>query len=659
MTEEAAGRRRFWQRAEQTARPAGAPPAGSAFVDLFGTSAPTPAAAPPARQPEPDPAPEPAPLAAPLRVPARRFTAPRDLEVTPDPPGRALAIGSCFLENLLGSLSEEDTPTPTDFILVNGIEDFPASPPRGIGAYDYQVVQLPLRFVINDDMFIYLAHDDEAAHAAAFDHACANLALQLESKLAWNKKYGILTFVFNFMLPQHNLMGRFFPRYSLINPSFFVQRLNQELERLLGRYTRAYVFDLDGLAASFGRRYVQDDTFTAFNHNASFSEYQTWENRIEDKGFLGDHYDAAPGEFFRHAILEELRAMMRTVRQQDAVKLVIMDLDDTLWNGVSGDAADVGPHMAEGWPLGVVEALAYLRKRGIVLAICSKNDEARIKSIWHSIFHDRLKLEDFGAIRINWQPKVENMREIMAGMNVLPRNVLFVDDNPVERAAMQAAFPDMRVIGDNVFHTRRILLLAAELQTVTVTAESAQRTQMIQAQFERESARAAVSPGDFARAQNITVRMVAIASPIHPRFTRALELLNKTNQFNTTGRRWKMEECCTFFGNDGTLHVFDVEDRFTPYGLVGVVLVQDGCIVQWVMSCRVIGMRVEQAVMAALAAGLRASGVAIIRARLVKTATNLPCHSLFENAGFVEAGEEWRLAGGKVPEAPPYVTLTG
>jgi FkbH-like protein len=667
-----------WSGAARSAAPAPAAlSAGSAFTNLFGAPAPLPPTLAPASAPAPAPVLAPAPPETPLagpaepaeappqteppaparHVPAHHFTTPHDLEATPDPPGRALAIGSCLLQNLLASLEDEHIPTPTDFILANGAEDFPDAPPRDIGNYDYQVVQIPLRYVISDDTFTYLDPDDEAAHEAAFARARADLALQLANKLTWNTRHGILTFVFNFMQPQHTGMGRFFPRYSLANPAFFIHQLNQELERLLAGYRRAYLVDLDGLSASFGRRYVQDDTFTALNHNASYSPHQTWENRIEDPGCIGDFYESAPGDYFRHAILQELRAMMRTVRQQDSVKLVVLDLDDTLWNGVSGDTADVGPHMAEGWPIGVVEALAYVRKRGIVLAICSKNDESRIRSIWHSIFRDRLKLEDFGAIRINWLPKAQNMRDIITGMNLLPRNVLFIDDNPAERAAMQAAFPDMRIIGDNIFHTRRILLQAAEMQTVTVTQESAQRTQMIRAQFEREDARAAAPPEDFARDQKTAITLGTIASPIHPRFNRAFELLNKTNQFNTTGKRWKMEDICTFFGNGGTFAVFDVEDRFTPYGLVGVVLLRNDRIVQWTMSCRVIGMRVEQSVMAALVTRLRAAGAKTIHARLIKNPVNHPCHQLFPNAGFVQTDNQWTLPADVNPPVPPYIKL--
>src|SRR5262249_15620249 len=154
---------------------------------------------------------------------------------------------------------------------------------------------------------------------------------------------------------------------------------------------------------------------------------------------------------------------------------------------------DIDIMMAEGWPIGLAEALVYLKNRGVLLAIASKNEESRIRTIWPMIFGERLKLEDFAAIRINWRPKPENMAEILEGMNLLPRNAVFIDDNPAEREAMLRAFPGIRVLGRHPYYIRRTLLWAPETQVVTVTDESRRRTEMIQAQFTRETQRAAMS----------------------------------------------------------------------------------------------------------------------------------------------------------------------
>src|ERR1700678_1305369 len=142
---------------------------------------------------------------------------------------------------------------------------------------------------------------------------------------------------------------------------------------------------------------------------------------------------------------------------------------------------DIREDPVEGWPLGVIEALQFLKKRGVLLAIVSRNDEARIVQVWDSIMPGRLRLDDFAIRKINWRPKVENLEDIIREVNILPRGVVFIDDNPVERAGVKAALPEVRVLGAHPYLIRRILLWAPEMQVGVVTEESARRTEMVQA----------------------------------------------------------------------------------------------------------------------------------------------------------------------------------
>jgi len=256
------------------------------------------------------------------------------------------------------------------------------------------------------------------------------------------------------------------------------------------------------------------------------------------------------------------------------------------------------------------------------------------------------------------------MGEILGAVNVLPRSVVFIDDNPAERAAMQAAFPDIRVLGSHPYYLRRTLLLAPELQGAGVTAESARRTEMIRAQAVRDMQREGFTNEAFLAQQDTAVRLDEIASTDAPRFARAFELLNKTNQFNTTGQRWTRRECAAHFAQGGVFVVFDVADRFADYGLVGVVILRHAHIVQWVMSCRVIGMAVEQAVMAALVSQMRAgddarmcAGDSGVSAAFVETDANLPCRSLYSGCGFVHDGNCWTLPAQAVVPIPAYVKV--
>jgi FkbH-like protein len=181
---------------------------------------------------------------------------------------------------------------------------------------------------------------------------------------------------------------------------------------------------------------------------------------------------------------------------------------------------------------------------------------------------------------------------------------------------------------------------------------------MVQQQLAREDDRRAYSAEDFLRAAAPEVTLRRIDSVDHPRFARAIELVNKTNQFNTTGRRWAPSEWGGYFSKRGQMHVFDVKDAYTAYGLVGVVLVQGETIRQWVMSCRVLGYDIEIAVMAKLVDIMRAAGAKIITAKLRETDANFPCRSLFAKAGFTQAGEDWILPVGASPAIPEHVTFS-
>lgn len=325
----------------------------------------------------------------------------------------------------------------------------------------------------------------------------------------------------------------------------------------------------------------------------------------------------------------------------DSVKLVIVDLDDTLWRGVAVEDDAISPIMTEGWPLGIAEALLYLKRRGIVLAIVSKNDGEKISAIWPRIFGGRLQLDDFAVRMINWDTKAENIAKVLAAVNVLPSSAVFIDDNPVERSIVEMNFPGVRTLGADVYHIRRVLLHSAETQVALISEESSRRTEMIRSQVIREAERSRLSREDFLASLNVSVEFVAVRDTDHPKFKRSFELINKTNQFNTTGRRWALEEMARAFASGAWLLAFEVQDKHTAYGLVGVAIIRENHIEQFVMSCRVIGLDVEQRAMAEIEARLFALGYQTVGASFVKTAANLLAADLFSKTGFVFDNDQW------------------
>ncbi len=575
-----------------------------------------------------------------------RYFAPTELSVTPTIIDRVHLIGGCFFDRwpaTIARVSPGTTAIHRQLLLVPPPDDTECE------GYDLRLVQIPLRYLYTEYITMEGPYDE-----AALEHR-----LSLSFRMLKRSIDGIggasadrPTLFLNYPMPQRSALGRLLPKYTLANPSFYLQRLNRKLDDLVADYPGGHVLDVEQLAATFGRRLIQDDAFWIYGHGGFIDDGDHGADgaRLEPEPPLSQRY-TFDIDTFVEAAWHDAVAALRTIRGTDRIKMICIDLDDTLWRGVLAEAEEVDPSIVEGWPLGFAEALMILKQRGMILAIVSKNDEARASDILQRLFVGRVKLEDFPIRRINWNPKPENVSQAIAIANVLPESVLFIDDNPVERAAVERAIPGIRTLGAPHLDWRRILLWSAETQVEAVSEESARRNVMIGAQAEREQTRSAMSDEEFLDQLGASVALKAIASVDAPSFGRALELVNKTNQFNTTGRRWSRDEAAAHFEQGGKWWTFSVQDRFTAYGLVGVVILKQGHVDQYVMSCRVFGLQVEQA---ALAEILAIEGP--MTASLVETERNGPCREVFAHAG-------WQLVDGvwKSPEQskrPSHVAVT-
>jgi FkbH-like protein len=571
-----------------------------------------------------------------------RYRAPIELAKDKIKIKNVLLIGSClsetfmnrFKKNVIGSFNH----SKIDHILVNNVSLLPATLPQPIENYSFQILQVPLRAVINETVYFRLDFHDKHAFELAFQDSVNRLTNFLNNYLKYNTEHNLTTFVTNFMAPQQNLMGRLMPKYDLRNIVYYVEELNKKLVELIQQKTNIYLIDIDEIAATFGRRYIQDDSLHITTHGSLACNFDFGhdQKRLHPPKRYTEHIICKTDDFL-DAIWHEILAQYKTLNQHDAVKIVIVDLDDTLWRGI---VAEEGIHESglEGWPLGIVEALLHLKKRGILLAIASKNEETVIKNIWNDIFHSRLKLEDFVVKKINWKEKSENIQEILKEVNLLPSNALFIDDNPIERKKIETFFPEIRTLGTDLYYIKRILLWSPETQVPYITEESAQRTTMIQAQVERDQMSQEMSREEFLASLELHIEFIKIDSINHPDFKRSFELLNKTNQFNTTGKRWSMEECTLLFEEQGFFYVFKVKDKFTSYGLVGIVLIKKNHILQFAMSCRVIGLDIEKSALTNITSMIN---VDIITASFIETAFNFSCRELYHNFGFYEKEREW------------------
>lgn len=588
----------------------------------------------------------------------KAFRCPVDLGVTVTPLDRVLIIGSCLASAWKSIIEAADDGCPCDFFLLNNAATLPEAPPYPPERYSFQIVQIPLRTILPEAAYFRLSFGDPAAYERLFEDARQRLSRFMQEAMRWNRAYGTLTFVSNFLVPQQNPMGRLLPRYDLRNFVYFVEKLNEALDEELRSHPNSYVTDVDQIAATLGRRYLQDDVMWHIGHASALSDWDHPHDleRIERVEPASAYYPTRSAQFVT-AVWREIAASYRVIRQLDMVKLVVVDVDDTLWRGVAAERSEMSPNDIEGWPLGVVEALGHLKRRGVLLAIVSKNNEERLTPIWNSVLRSRLSLQDFVARKINWRSKAENIEEILREVNLLPRNVLFVDDNPRERADVQAAFPQIRTIGPNPYLWRRILLWSPETQVATITNESVARTEMVRAQVQRETLRRTMSREEFLCTLGVKVQISTIGSTEQEGFVRALELINKSNQFNTSGKRWTYQDCETAFSEGTRFHIFEVSDKLTSYGIVGVVVVKESLIEQLVMSCRVVGLDVENAVIAHLIEQLRTAGYDRVSALIRETEANLLCRDLYKRCGFEDRDGTWIRHANPKMEIPAHVEI--
>lgn len=568
---------------------------------------------------------------------------------------RVLLVGSCFVSGWGGILQLIQRQAESDFMQWGpGITLMP-EPPRPVADYDFQIVQLPLRAVLPDGSYFRLNYKNLSDYQELFECCKDKVDRYLADMMLWNSKHGILTFVPNFLVPQANPMGRLLPRNDLRNFVYFIEQLNNHLYEAVARFRSAHILDVDSITAVLGRRYMQDDALWPISHGAAIGDLDEAhdQDRLEPIVGIGALYGPKLVEYVE-IFWREALAMWRTVHQADAIKLVIFDIDDTLWRGVAAERPEgVYPFM-DGWPTGLAETIGHLKRRGIILAIASKNTREVVEKLWPFYFHKNcLSLDDFAIKKINWDSKADNVAQIIKESNLLARNVLFVDDNPVERAAVKAALPEIRTLGGTPYEWRRVLLWSSETQVAQITAESSVRTEMIQAKIERDVARTSMPRDEWLASLELEVRTHCVTAAQDPRYARAFEILNKTNQFNTTGRRWSDAEIVAYLAQGGALFTFEASDKHNNYGLIAVGLVHGQRIDQFVMSCRVVGLDIELAAINKIVESVGGP----VEAIAVDNPLNLLSRDLFARCGFVREGDDWARVSAADLVPTPHIAL--
>ena len=347
-----------------------------------------------------------------------------------------------------------------------------------------------------------------------------------------------------------------------------------------------------------------------------------------------------------------------------ARKVLVLDLDNTLWGGIVGDdgveGLELGPETAEGEAfLALQDYARRLRQRGVLLAVCSKNREEAARAPFRNHPAMILREEDIACFVANFDDKPSNLREIARALNLGLDSLVFADDNPVERALVRAELPDVLVVElpeDPAGFVAAIEAVQA-FPVHSITHEDLTRSASYRALAQAAVQRASTTDLDgFLQGLAPVLHIDRVDAASVPRIA---QLLAKTNQFRMNASRF---DEAALLARPGDILALRLADRLQDYGIVAVVVLQDeGEVLRvenWVMSCRVFSRRLEHATLALLRARARMQGASRIVLAYVPTAKNVILPPVLAELGFSEQGApNWLADANGQAVAPDHMVI--
>lgn len=399
-----------------------------------------------------------------------------------------------------------------------------------------------------------------------------------------------------------------------------VQEINERLARCCG--DGVSFFDMNRVVAQVGR---------------AFFSPEEW--------YMAKQYPASCAvPFLADCLIAHVKAVYGL-----SSKVLVLDLDNTLWGGVIGEDGLGGIRLGYPSPEGegyvdLQKLLKDLKQRGVLLAVCSKNNEDDAKMPFER--HDAmvLKLDDFVAFKANWKDKVANIVEIAELLSLGLDSFVFLDDSPLERAWVREKLPMVKVpeCGKTPWEMTEALRRGMYFDAVALTQEDRHRHESYKANIERQEFKnSAGSLENFLSG----LSMIGECGFVDDRtLARVTQLVNKTNQFNLTAKRYSEEQIKKMVQSEKWwCRWYRLRDRFGDHGLIGVILVEkrakEWLVDTWLMSCRVLGRRMEEFMCRDLLMAAKNAGILSVQGIYCPTAKNVLVKGLYEQLGFFAQGQ--------------------
>lgn len=491
-------------------------------------------------------------------------------------------------------------------------------------------------YAFDPDVLVLAVHSSRLfpdLHDYPFNMAVEHRRAQIEQGLqtiegllaTFAQRSSALVLLHNMVIPQRPALGTLDLREELGQVEGFAQINLRLAEMARTRFKNVYIVNEDAVQSRYGKSRATDQRMW-------LTARLPWSD-----GILA----GLASEYIRY--IRPLKGLSR--------KCVVLDLDNTLWGGVIGEDGLAGIHLGSEAPGSAFVAfqreLEKLWKRGILLAISSKNNPDDVFPVFEKHPDMVLRLSHFAAHRINWEEKALNIRSIAKELNIGLDSLVFLDDSPVERAKVRAELPQVLVpeLPTDPALYRSALLELGVFDTLALTEEDRNRHKLYAEQKARqdyETGFSSASVEDYLAGLEMVVDIAPANSLTMPRIA---QLTNKTNQFNLTTRRYSEAQIEALQAQGSLVYSMNVKDRFGDNGLVGMAIISPSNPDTWaidtfLMSCRVMGRGVETALLSALAAVVRDSGASRLEGWFIPTAKNDPVKDFYPRHNFTSVDEQ-------------------
>jgi len=441
--------------------------------------------------------------------------------------------------------------------------------------------------------------------------------------------------VSNFPSPSHFHLGIADQKQACSESDFYAE-LNQALKEKLKNEARAQVLDMEQLISAFGKK-------NAYDEKLYYLAKVPWQE---------DFYVPLADQLIRHV----------AAASGQSKKCLVLDLDNTLWGGVLGESGIHGVKVGHGD--GESEAfydfqcrIRALKDRGILLAVCSKNNLSDVEEMFSQRNDMSLQLDDFSALEVSWDMKHEGLRRIAEKLNIGLDSLVFIDDNPAECELITQMLPQVET-----------LLLPADPSVYPALIDNFYGFDKVQLTDEDKQKSRQYAEGDYrtkhqASFDNLENYLESLQTEIcikpvgEQEQMRAHQLFTKTNQFNVTTKRYSMAEVETMVvAENRDLYCVQAKDRFGDLGIIGLCLVdtidqESALIDSFILSCRAMGRGIEKAVMNFLKQEyFERRGMSTLNAEFSPTKKNIPAQQVYPEQGF-------EVLSGKAGEGCQYTLL--